>query len=904
VVRATGYDAFISYSHAADEQVARAIRQALHRLAKPWYRLRALRVFQDASSLSATPTLWSEIEAALTASKYFVLLASPAAADSPWVARECEHWLALGRVDRILLALTAGELVWDSEAADFDSARSSALNPALRGAFTEEPLWVDLRELGLPFPAAARLPAFQDRVADLAAPLHARSKDELIGEDVRQHRRTRRLATAAVASLTVLAMVTSVSAVVAVNRQREAIRQRDIARAQRDIATSRQLAMQAQAQSRSDPALSMLLGVAAWRTADTVEARAGMLAVDQRHRGVRAILAGHHGGANGVTFSPDGRTLATVGDDGVMLWDPGLGTAIGRIPEPAEGATDVAFTPDGRTLAIAGSEGRLVLWDLPGRAVRRRLQASGDRVIGYDSVAVRADGRLVAAGRNNGVDLWDPGTGRLVGSLPDPEGPRNVTFSPDGRLLAGGGSDGAHVWDVARRVRVDRPGGPGHVIQVAFTPDGRQLATAGEDGQVTVRNLAGSTAGSRFSVEHAALYALAVSGDGGLVAAGLNDGSIALWDAVRGVRLEVTPATHTEWVTDLAFNPKGDVLASTARDGRVILWTVRDLLPLVAHKQPVESLAFSADGRLLATGGRDGTVQLWDPVNHRHLRTVPGHGVFVTSEAFSPDGHTLLAGTSEGEVWAWDTDRWQPRRRWIRHTRQSILGLAYTADGHLFASVGEDGGVLVRDAASGRQLLTFTLPVDYSPTSGRLAFSPDGRLLAVAGTGVIALWDVHRRTRVAALRGHAGVVASVAFSPDGRLIASAGWDKNVLLWDTAGRRVDTLSGHGDVAYGVTFSPDGQLLASSGLDGRVVLWDIAHRTYLTQLGDAARPGIAEIAFSPRGRTLAVAISRQVSLLTVEEPAALAAHLCRTAGRNLSPQEWDRLLPGRPYRMLCA
>src|SRR3954469_886351 len=87
------YDAFISYSRAVDGKLAPALQRGLQRFAKPWYRMRALRVFRDDASLSASPDLWGSIQQALDGSRYFILLASPAAAQSPWVAKEAEHWI-------------------------------------------------------------------------------------------------------------------------------------------------------------------------------------------------------------------------------------------------------------------------------------------------------------------------------------------------------------------------------------------------------------------------------------------------------------------------------------------------------------------------------------------------------------------------------------------------------------------------------------------------------------------------------------------------------------------------------------------------------------------------------------------------------------------------------------------
>src|SRR5262245_35561959 len=98
------YNAFISYSHAADARLAPALRTALHAFARPWNRMRALRVFRDKTSLSASPGLWAKVELALAESEYFLLLASPEAARSAWVAREVDWWLANGSC-----VVTAGE---------------------------------------------------------------------------------------------------------------------------------------------------------------------------------------------------------------------------------------------------------------------------------------------------------------------------------------------------------------------------------------------------------------------------------------------------------------------------------------------------------------------------------------------------------------------------------------------------------------------------------------------------------------------------------------------------------------------------------------------------------------------------------------------------------------------------
>lgn len=125
------YDAFVSYSHAADGQLAPALQAGLQSLGKPWYRRRVLRIFRDKTSLSASPELWPSIEQALRASRYFVLLASPEAARSRWVGQEVQWWLEHRSPTTMLIVLTGGELDWDGARGRFDPAGTTALPPAV-----------------------------------------------------------------------------------------------------------------------------------------------------------------------------------------------------------------------------------------------------------------------------------------------------------------------------------------------------------------------------------------------------------------------------------------------------------------------------------------------------------------------------------------------------------------------------------------------------------------------------------------------------------------------------------------------------------------------------------------------------------------------------------------------------
>ena len=196
------YDAFVSYSHAQDKPVAGALQAVMQRLGKPWYKRRALRIFRDDTSLSATPSLWPSIEAALAQSRYLIVLASPQFAASKWCGMEVAYWLEHKNLETLLIALTEGDLFWDEAANDFRWDAATPLPASLQGRFAHEPKWIDLRaHRDAP---DARDAKFIDAGADFAAAIHGIPKEDLLSQELRQQKRALTLAWSAAAVLLAL----------------------------------------------------------------------------------------------------------------------------------------------------------------------------------------------------------------------------------------------------------------------------------------------------------------------------------------------------------------------------------------------------------------------------------------------------------------------------------------------------------------------------------------------------------------------------------------------------------------------------------------------------------------------------------------------------------------------------
>lgn len=184
------FDAFISYAHGKDERLAKALQDGLHRLAKRWDSLSAIRVFRDATHLPLA-SLQPAIVQALGESTFLIVLASPESTKSKWVQKELACFLETHPAERVLLVLTSGTLDWDETAHRFRDDSTSAF-PAETLAYAKEPLFLDLRWAADDPDLSLSNPRFLDAVATLAATLQAIPKETLVGDLVEEQRRLRR----------------------------------------------------------------------------------------------------------------------------------------------------------------------------------------------------------------------------------------------------------------------------------------------------------------------------------------------------------------------------------------------------------------------------------------------------------------------------------------------------------------------------------------------------------------------------------------------------------------------------------------------------------------------------------------------------------------------------------------
>jgi WD40 repeat protein len=297
---------------------------------------------------------------------------------------------------------------------------------------------------------------------------------------------------------------------------------------------------------------------------------------------------------------------------------------------------------------------------------------------------------------------------------------------------------------------------------------------------------------------------------------------------------------HTRGIRSVAFSLDGKLLASGSEENTIRIWDVASGLErrrLDGHKGVVSSIAFSPDGKTLASGSYDETIKLWDFNTGEELATFE-KTYLPYCIGFSSDGKTLASTSSQG-ISVWDLATHKVKSS-LASESFPLLRVAFSPDGKLLAGAGgRNYSFEIWDVGTGK-IKSAQSRGKGIPSSYCVAFSHDSKVLAWGGddytvtllhmsTGIqqtISFNNPEKMPPYSRLHGPPRLVYSVAFSPDSRLLAVASYDCAVKVWSLKkGNKPLSLVGNDDMVWSVAFSPDGKLLASGGGDGTVRLWRI-------------------------------------------------------------------------------
>jgi WD40 repeat protein len=618
-------------------------------------------------------------------------------------------------------------------------------------------------------------------------------------------------------------------------------------------------------------------------------------------------------------ISPDEGTVAAFvsGQSSVTLFDvttPSRPTAAAEVP--VTGAVQhLTFSQDGRTLLVGTSpwngNNLADLWDV---SDRRRPVKLATIFVGSQPVAgatFSPDGNtLVMMYRDYSTGVWDLSRrteATLLTTLAAPLGGQQVramAFLRDAPILVAGGDRHTLLIDLSqpaepkRGVEMANAGDIG-VTSVVVSSDGRRLVTSDEAGRVSVFDLIGASPIEPRMImavrDPEGVYAIALSPDGRTVTTADQYSIATQWNvADHGApRSRGDMTGRGEQGLAAAFTADGRSLLTVGSNPQAVVWDVTGSSAPVRRATPTVSdaaiylAAVTPNGRILATADRDGRVRISDMADPAHPVTV---AEFVEKGAWfgmedelkiSPDGNTVALGKKQRKadtVVLWDVTGGRAATR-LGPLAGSRMPMAFSPDGRTFAiadTTSEAASLWTLGGPTGPIRLGELGALPRSPLQA-IAFSSDGRTVAMGGPTATVLWDVSIQGKPR--RSHKftspGLVSSIEFSPDRRTIVTL--DRNrATVWDVgdhtgpvkmAAMPLVTQSTGGQRVT-ATFSPDGRALATVGAsatDSTATLWD------LTEL--------AELRADPTVQT------------------------CVMAGRGLTEDEWVLYIPELPYRETC-
>ncbi|MBD2465841.1 NACHT domain-containing protein [Oscillatoria sp. FACHB-1407] len=399
-----------------------------------------------------------------------------------------------------------------------------------------------------------------------------------------------------------------------------------------------------------------------------------------------------------------------------------------------------------------------------------------------------------------------------------------------------------------------------------------------------------------FMQTFGAIFCVAFSPDGQLLAAGDANGKIHLWRTADGQELRLCEG-HSNWVKAIAFSPDGQLLASGSDDYTVKLWDVSTgqcLKTLRESKNWVYSVAFSPDGQFLVSNDEDYITHVWNLSTGECVRSWADSG-WLQSCVFSPDGTILAAASTQHTIKLWHVQTWQCLKE-LRGHQDWINQVSFSPDGNLLASSSVDGTTRLwninevyaaalnalenqqtdSDIASDQADVIsdeyFCTLEGHSDKVWSAVFSPNGRVIATSSSDqTIRLWSVQTGQLLKTLHGY-GNIWSVAFSPDGKVLASGFNEQTIKLWDVSaisaepetatiqpfnqgsGQCIRTLQGYNNQVWSIAFSPDSLSLVSGSHDKSVRVWDVRTGQCLRTLRGHTS-WVRSVAFSPDGITLA-------------------------------------------------
>ena len=836
------YHAFISYRHADNKIQGRQWATWLHQAIETYEVPDELvgkknssgeiipssiyPIFRDEEELPAHADLGHSIVSALDSTRLLIVLCSPNAVASTYVADEIDYFKRQGGSDRIIAAMIDGEpnTSWDKgkQSAGFSIETECFPTPLqfeydIKGVRTEkhaEPIAADFRinnngqpEQGWTSPEAYRQHLINTSILShediqkkinqyekqqhlmllkiiagiLGLPLGEltqRDKEYQLEQERLKAKKLRRWLSA----VAVLSIISISAGTFAFFKQQEAVKSEQIARKERDKAVNTQsnllMSMAKIGNDSGQHDTALLLGLNAMPGIYGGERPLLPISYELRKaliQNQKLAEFSHQHKINATKLSQDGKLLATASwDKTAVLWSAISGQKLHTLNHD-KSVQHVSFSQDGKFLLTASLNGTAILWSTDkGKKLHTFIQKSIKSEPRFSP-----NGKTLLTTSGNTSTLWSTESGKRLFSFQHNNTSMRTRFISDGRKI------------------IDK----NIITHTSFSPDGQTLLTAS------------------------------------------NDKTAILWSTKNGERLNTLK--HPYAVTLTAFSPNGQNYVTTSRSKTANLWTKKSgMLQQIKlhHDKAIEYVTFSPDGKSLLTTSSDNIAVLWSTINGEKLYSFK-HSDVINHASFSPDGKSIVTASWDNTVSHWSADNGKKLQTF--KLKNAVNYAAFDHTGNKLLTSSDDNVATLWSMSNGEKLQTLKntdIPEDS-------IFSPDGKFLLTKINNISELWSVDSGEKLYTFK-HKDDVSHASFSSDGKLLVTISYKTATFWLLDSGEKLKSLQHNAPLQYTV-FSPDNKTLLTNS-NNNSILWSVSDAKKIKTLRH--KRTVEYGSFSPDGKTM--------------------------------------------------
>lgn len=808
------YSAFISYSHSTNKKFAESLHKSIEKHSKKWYQIRNIRVFIDKTSLSVAANLWGEIRPYLQESEYLIYLASRNASESHWVKKEIEWWFNNKEPKNIIIVLVDGDIVWDINRNKFNSNKTNSLPVKLIEYYSDEPLYIDLKEYNKD--KVKKDKNFNEQVASIISRITGISKEELIGH----HKKQKRIINSIIVLTFMVILIVSSLAIVSyynsmISSANESNTQSNDAFNRKNYNKANMYSMKslASAPINSTPhknALKYYVNTKPYTIPmilkQTTNFAVGSIATSIN--GEYFAFSGMGSGENMIQYDihliNKSETFYLKGNFG-RVWR-------------------LKFSPNNNLLYASYADGMIRAWDLHTKKVIHSFVAysSDPQVASILNFDISNDGNMIVyANHNADLIIRDTNNSKLIKKINRAHDNTifSIKFSPSGKKILSTSSDGTlKSWDISKNYNQKVLYSGENIWTFTMTKDENKILLGLENGSLVALKLDNLTS-NKIGKHQGTVFSLKMLPDSNIAVSTSKNGNVMFWDMDSEI-LMVELSAHTNTIFETAIVGNGEVLVTAGADKQIKEWNISGIYGLASFRrqkfsashsyvafsdqkynvniyekrsdynftinldEKITSIDISPNEEYFSIKTANNTLMIYSIKHKKHLFSLPASHSLYKDYMFIKSNE--LIWTNESQELKHMTFNSGIKKNISHNSHTTISSIAYSKISDLIFYADTKGEINVFDMNSGKIIVTKSVDsLEFKIEAINTQHFP---IIFIGSDSTITVWDYDSDTYTKIPS--TSPVLKILYSSDNDMIITSHMDGIVRIWDYKERKLE------------------------------------------------------------------------------------------------------------------